>query len=259
MYDLINNVHVSIDFQNDFNKYGIESLKFNVIHRQVKYNKDKLLRKEQELINKYDSINAGYNTIVAHSKVKTDQYKNIFSFNESILNDVELKKRLMDNLIIFDKPKLLYIENNSFGYGWLNRQNKNDIKNISNNMLNFQRNHINAKQNEIYYTCHDSFKNTLPPKGCKKSFANLKESLEDKRNNLMFMHNPNLHPNLISSMINNEDVFDKKVFTKEYRLCCLINWINNVADTAKPINLYIPNLNILNELLLYLDRDEIRL
>lgn len=71
--DLINNKHKSQWLQFDYNKYGSEYFEYEVLE-EVMDNKD-LLKREKYYIEKYETIDKGYNTNTALKDSKQDQLK----------------------------------------------------------------------------------------------------------------------------------------------------------------------------------------
>lgn len=72
---------------------------------------------------------------------------------------------------------------------------------------------------------------------CKKAFIAINGTVDNRRNDLAFIANCYVNP-FLERALNKEDTI---VDGDKYALSILLNWILNISDINKPINIYIPS------------------
>lgn len=219
IYDLQSNSHHSQELQSDWNKYGFSNFTFEVID----LDKDNFLEVEQYNIDKYDSINIGYNSINANKKNKVKTKVNII---ENITeNDFDKIKK---NIIIHGnskKNKRTYkpLLNNSHSLKWLNSK-----KNINITKLDLINQHLNVsklKSGEFIWVTFDTLRNNISGKGNVKCYSSIYNPIGYKSSNLFYMMN--IYPS--ANLENDRD---------EYALDNILSWIVNNANIDEKFNIY---------------------
>ena len=258
--DLMGGYHHSYKLQNDWNEYKFNSFTFSIL--EILPNNKNLLKQEQYWIDEYNSYNddVGYN-IMSYTdykgiKTKTEVIDSL-TFVNSISN--ETKTLLKTNLNIFKNKGDTGIndigkENYSISKTWYNK-NYNLHKTLSNNNNNYLKNILKSHAKESYWTTFISYQKKMSVKGCTTSFISMNvEKLKDKRNNLSFLLNCFINP-FFQRALKAQDII---ISDDTYSLSILLNWIINVSDIHKTINIYIPSKRMRNLLIEYLNDDIIK-
>ena len=226
---LIYNMHENYKLQNDYKIYGISAFNFSILEI-VKDNK-KLFLREQDWIDSIDVEN-NYNILSYANYEYVDRIKSNYSNILDFTLTKKQQKLLSSNLIICEHEKLNKIGNgkNNLSKSWYNKSSKEDILQLGKHINNYIRNII--KDTNFYWTTFTSYQKSVAYRGIIKKFVSLIDIPKTKYNILIFT--VNLYPNsFIKQKINIDD--DK------YALNLLLQWIINVSDINKSINIYIPS------------------
>lgn len=244
---LIYNVHGNYKLQNDFNKYEISAFNFSILEI-VKDNKN-LFSREQEWIDSIDVEN-NYN-ILSYAKSeyigRIKNSYNILDFNV----DESIYQKLKCNLIICTHEKLnnIGVKKNDLSKSWYNDKNIQNFECLRKNIYNFQKNIIKCATKDFYWTTFISYQKSITYKGFKKRFISLTDIPKLKCNTLAYLVNMYSNPYFKNILKINDD---------EYALKTLLNWITNVADINKPINIYIPSVRMRDLLQDWLNKASIK-
>jgi len=236
--DLLNKNHHSYKLQNDFNKYGINEFTFEIV--ELLDFKDSLLNKEQYWIDTTES----YEDSIGYNVCTFTNYKNI-----SNLNKFDNKKYKIN--VLDDKINVIGEDQFDLSKSWFLKNPEKVIK-LKNSILNYFKQKIKVKSNDEYWTSFINVQRKLSAKGCQKGFLPLNALIDEdkRRNNLCFAANCFINP-FVKRLYaeNNIEIKDE-----EYSLCILLNWITNVVDINKPINIYIPSKRMREILVKWLDK-----
>lgn len=254
IYDLLNKLHHSYKLQKEFNKSQLNNFSFIVLEITKGLKAKDLLKLEQEYIDQYESYNddIGYNvtdsTLLENTKINIEMLKDYICCD---IISLENKNLLKQNINILNSEKLNEIGEDKFNLSktWFNKY-PTEIKRLNKNILNYFMNHINSRSEEIYWTSFRNLQKRLSSKGFIKSFLPINAiHIDNKRNNLCFAANC-----FINSFSERE--FKKcniVINTNKYSVSLLLNWIINVSDINKNINIYIPSKRMRNLLIDWLN------
>lgn len=124
---------------------------------------------------------------------------------------------------------------------FLSDENKNDIKQLKNNIYNYLRNIVKASSDSIMWTCFKSDINMLKGKGYTNSHVSCNcRSTNDygDKSNLVYAINRYLNPGIVAYFSRKNISIDQDL----YALSEMLQWIwRSQVRNGKPINIYIPS------------------
>jgi group I intron endonuclease len=233
--------HTNYKLQKDYKTYGISVFSFSVL--EIVESKNDLFDIEQTYLDSLD-INSNYN-ILSYS---TWKYNSEFEESYDIVNfQLELADKLLlkKNLTIIKNEKLNLIgkDKTALSKAWYNKNSVATIKRLKNNLFNFYQTTVNKEA--IYWTSFTIGQNDMNSKGLIKRYISLVDKPKIKCNNLAYLANNFINPNIQRATNINSD---------DFAINILLKWIVSVADILDPINIYIPSSRMRNLLIDWLDK-----
>lgn len=245
--------HHSHKLQKAYDEYGFKSFTFQIL--EYVDSEKELLEREQDYINATmcykDEIGYNVNPYVNYKHIAiSDGLKDMLVFSDNIKSDIRLKLKNNLNILKDDRLNSIGDKKTSLSKTYFNK-NGNKITIIKNNIYNYFQNKVKSRSKDLAWTCFIDSQKALSGKGYATSFVSLNgkiESEKNKRNNLAFMCNCFINGFEKREAIKNDII----VNSDKYSLSILLNWILNVSDMDKPINIYIPSSRMRNLLIDYL-------
>ncbi|MDM0660092.1 hypothetical protein QTH47_13285 [Clostridium perfringens] len=206
----------------------------------------------QEQCYYYNMHNVKYEYLYATKENDTYILKN----KDNTYSEREIKDKLKRLITIIDDEKINLIGSKNFdlSHGWYrNECNKELIKQLKNNVVNFFINKTKSKSNELLWTTYKDQKDKLKGKGYTKGFISINiRATNDYSNrfNLAYLVNIFTKP-IISNFFVSKGV---TVNQDLYALSELIQWIwRSRVRKGEPINLFIPSKRMRNLLIDWLN------
>ncbi|MGU8921321.1 hypothetical protein ACV3UV_11490 [Clostridium perfringens] len=207
----------------------------------------------QEQCYYYKMHNVEYEYLYAAKENDTYILKN----KDNTYSEKEIKDNLKRLITIIDDRKLNMIGSKKFDLSsswYKNEENKELIKQLKNNVINFFINKTKSKSNELLWTTYKAQKDKLKGKGYTKGFISINIRATNDysdRFNLAYLVNIFTKP-IIKNFFSSKGV---SVNQDLYALSELIQWIwRSRVRKGEPINLFIPSkrmrellINWLNE------------
>lgn len=250
--DLKGGFHHSYKLQKDWDKYGYKDFTFEILEI-LSYNDD-LLKHEQDWIDQYDSYddNIGYN-VMPYTKGKyisigRDDLED-FNFCDKVDDNTKTLLKNNLNIILNDRINDIGDSEGALSKSWFLKTNSKEIKQLKNNLRNYFEHKVKTKSKELYWTTFIQYERKLITKGSAKSFIIMNGTVDEKRNNLCFAVNCYINP-FLDRALKKENV---EIDGDKYALSILLNWIINVSDINRSINIYIPSKRMRNLLLNWLN------
>lgn len=206
----------------------------------------------QEQCYYYNMHNVKYEYLYAAKENDTYILKN----KDNTYSEREIKDKLKRLITIIDDEKINLIGSKNFdlSHGWYrNECNKELIKQLKNNVVNFFINKTKSKSNELLWTTYKDQKDKLKGKGYTKGFISINIRATNDysdRFNLAYLVNIFTKP-IISNFFVSKGV---TVNQDLYALSELIQWIwRSRVRKGEPINLFIPSKRMRNLLIDWLN------
>lgn len=206
----------------------------------------------QEQCYYYNMHNVKYEYLYAAKENDTYILKN----KDNTYSEREIKDKLKRLITIIDDEKINLIGSKNFdlSHGWYrNEYNKELIKQLKNNVVNFFINKTKSKSNELLWTTYKDQKDKLKGKGYTKGFISINIRATNDysdRFNLAYLVNIFTKP-IISNFFVSKGV---TVNQDLYALSELIQWIwRSRVRKGEPINLFIPSKRMRNLLIDWLN------
>jgi hypothetical protein len=206
----------------------------------------------QEQCYYYNMHNVKYEYLYAAKE--NDIY--ILKNKDNTYSEREIKDKLKRLITIIDDEKINLIGSKNFdlSHGWYrNECNKELIKQLKNNVVNFFINKTKSKSNELLWTTYKDQKDKLKGKGYTKGFISINIRATNDysdRFNLAYLVNIFTKP-IISNFFVSKGV---TVNQDLYALSELIQWIwRSRVRKGEPINLFIPSKRMRNLLIDWLN------
>lgn len=232
---LIKGKHNNPLLQNDFNKYGITEFMFEII--EYFYNpieRYELLKIETKYILKYNATdpNIGYNINIP-TRYKEDS-KGKKKTIECGISQHDISCILKNSTVHILKEKHFIDKKDmirSYNHNWfLVEENKIKAKK---QLYNYFFHIVKSNSNEVCWNTYIDIKDSIKGKGNIKGYRNDSMEINEKRNKLAFMMNPQINPFT-------KDIYDD-IDKENYGINIMFRWIKHVSDITKPIDILIPN------------------
>ena len=176
--------------------------------------------------------------------VKNDN--GVYSFSNSSATP-DYASTLIDKVSICDDNRLNAIgeEYYNLSASWFLREQKRRKRllfhTLKNNMLNYFRNKLDAKSDDIMWTTFKDYKSQLSGRGYTKGFVSVNARATNEfreKKHLAYCANIFLHP-IIKQFFQTKGV---KIYEEEYALSELVQWVwRSAIRDGENINIYIPS------------------
>lgn len=235
---LLNNTHHSYLLQKDWNKYNYSDFSFRILEL---VNNEKDLKDVEQTYIDMVSTEKLYNTML-YTKYSNSEVSKSFKYTLTFIDNLpdEVTYNLKKNIEVFDrknKLKRLGLNEYDLSKTWFIK-NKNEYDPYTKGKANFFKNY-NKLNSDIRWTTFTNYYNYLKYKGDFKKFTALNDTCIDKANTLCFI--ANIYPNRFVSRQLDDNVNDD-----QYALSILLQWIINVSDISKPIQIFVMSMRMEN-------------